>query len=182
VGEAEACRRAVDLAVETWGYLDGLVNAAGAWVDDPLIEADAAAIDRFVRTDVNGALQVTRAALPALRDAEDGGRLVHINGLQGLIRIRPPVLYAAVESAVRGLCESLRWEAAAYGVHVTLITLGSVANEEPAAVDAGRLMEDGLRRSLSRGEVADAVLFCLSRPAGVNVDELALTPLHQQLL
>ena len=117
------------------------------------------------------------AAMPALM--QGGGRLIHINGLQGLIRTRPPVLYATVESAVRGLCESLRWEAAPHGLHVSLITLGSVANGEEPTPKAAILHTEGRRDRLSRDEVADAVLFMLYRPAGVNVDELVLTPLGQ---
>ena len=120
-----------------------------------------------------------RLLLPELM--KGGGRLVHINGLQGLIRVRPPVLYATVEAAVRGLCESLRWEAAPHGVHVGFITLGSVANTEMPTPDLSVLHTDRNRDRLSRDEVADAVLFMLSRPEGVNVDEMVLTPLRQIL-
>jgi NADP-dependent 3-hydroxy acid dehydrogenase YdfG len=179
VGNAADCEAAVSSAVEAFGGLDVLVNAAGIWVEEPLHEASYEQIRAFVDTDVSGALQITRAALPELM--KDGGRIVHINGLQGLIRVRPPVLYATVESAVRGLCESLRWEAAPHGVHVGFITLGSVANEEAPSPDPAPLHEDGKRYRLSRDEVADAVLFMLSRPIGVNVDELVLTPLGQKV-
>ena len=168
----------VEAVIHSFGRIDILVNAAGIWVEEPLHEASYEQIRAFVDTDVSGALQITRAALPDLM--KDGGRIVHINGLQGLIRVRPPVLYATVESAVRGLCESLRWEVAPHGVHVGFITLGSVANEEAPSPDPAPLHEDGKRYRLSRDEVADAVLFMLSRPVGVNVDELVLTPLGQK--
>lgn len=177
VGNAEDCEAAVAAAVAEFGGLDTLVNAAGTWVEEPLHEASYEQIRGFVDTDVSGALQITRAALPELM--KDGGWLVHINGLQGLIRVRPPVLYATVESAVRGLCESLRWEAAEHGVHVGFITLGSVANAEAPTPDLQVLHTGDQRDRLSRDEVADAVLFMLSRPDGVNVDELVLTPLRQ---
>ena len=173
VGIVADCEAAVRGAVEAFGSLDALVNAAGTWVEEPLAEVRYEDLRAFVDTDVNGALQITRAALPALM--QSSGRMLHINGLQGLIRARPPVLYAAVESAVRGLCESLRWEAAAQGVHVGLITLGAVASPDPLP-----LHEDGRRCRLSRDEVADAVCFVLAQPRGVNVDELVLTPLGQQ--
>ena len=106
VGSVEDCGVVVHRVVKAFGGLDTLVNAAGTWVEDPLHAATYEQIKSFVDTDVSGALQITRAALPQLM--KGGGRLVHINGLQGLIRVRPPVLYATVESAVRGLCESLR--------------------------------------------------------------------------
>jgi len=173
VGIVADCEVAVRESVEAFGSLDALVNAAGTWVEEPLAEVSYEDLRAFVDTDVNGALQITRAALPALM--QSSGRMLHINGLQGLIRARPPVLYAAVESAVRGLCESLRWEVAEQGVHVGLITLGSVASPDPVPLDEG-----GRRCRLSRDEVADAVCFVLVQPRGVNVDELVLTPLGQQ--
>ena len=126
------CTRVVDSGLQAFGQLDALVNSAGTWVDAPFIEAEPDEIQHFIQTDVTGAAQISRAILPVLQKGA-GGRIIHINGLQGFIRQRPPVLYAAVESAVHGLCESLRWEAASYGVHVGLITLGSVAklNQQP---------------------------------------------------
>ena len=173
VGIVADCEAAVRESVEAFGSLDALVNAAGTWVEEPLAEVRYEDLRAFVDTDVSGALQITRAALPMLM--QSGGRMLHINGLQGLIRARPPVLYAAVESAVRGLCESLRWEVAEQGVHVGLITLGSVASPERTP------LHEGVRRCrLSRDEVADAVCFVLAQPHGVNVDELVLTPLGQQ--
>ena len=173
VGIVADCEAAVRESVEAFGSLDALVNAAGTWVEEPLAEVSYEDLRTFVDTDVSGALQITRAALPVLM--QSGGRILHINGLQGLIRARPPVLYAAVESAVRGLCESLRWEVAEQGVHVGLITLGAVASPDPVP-----LHEGGRRCRLSRDEVADAVCFVLAQPHGVNVDELVLTPLGQQ--
>ena len=167
------CEAAVRETVEAFGSLDALVNAAGTWVEEPLAEVSYEKLRAFVDTDVSGALQITRAVLPVLM--QSGGRILHINGLQGLIRARPPVLYAAVESAVRGLCESLRWEVAVQGVHVGLITLGSVASPDPVP-----LHEGGRRCRLSRDEVAAAACFVLAQPRGVNVDELVLTPLGQQ--
>ena len=173
VGIVADCEGAVRESVEAFGSLDALVNAAGTWVEEPLVEVSYEDLRAFVDTDVSGALQITRAALAVLM--QSGGRIVHINGLQGLIRARQPVLYAAVESAVRGLCESLRWEVAEQGVHVGLITLGAVASPDPVPLDEG-----GRRCRLSRDEVADAVCFVLAQPRGVNVDELVLTPLGQQ--
>jgi ribitol 2-dehydrogenase len=180
MGNSADCERAVRAGLEVFGDLEALVNAAGTWVEAPFAEVRYEEIQRFVHTDVTGALQISRALLPHLQ-ARGGGHLLHLNGLQGLLRQRPPVLYAAVESAVRGLCESLRWEVAGQGIHVSLLTLGAVANTEPDDPTPDVLHHQGRRQRLSRGEVAEAVLFMLSRPRGVNVDELVLTPLDQQL-
>lgn len=179
VGSWEDCISAVEAGLSAFGHLDALVNAAGHWVDGSFADIEPNQLDRFVQTDVNGALQMTRAVLPHLKQRE-GARIVHVNGLQGYIRQRPPVIYSAVESAVRGLCESLRWEASKDGVHVTLLTLGLVANAEEPNPSHDKLWVDARRDRVSRKEVADVVLFILDQPTGVNVDELVLTPLGQQ--
>lgn len=178
VGVWEDCVRVIEAGLEAFGCLDALVNAAGTWVAEPFVDAAPEDLQRFVQTDVTGALQISRAILPALR--KTGGRMIHINGLQGHIPQRPPVLYATVESAILGLCRSLRWEAASYGVQIGLITLGAVANAESPEHDPARLRPEDDRPRLSRSDIAEAVLFMLTRPPGVNVDELILTPLAQK--
>jgi len=144
------------------------VNTAGGWVGEPLDQADEQAIASLVQTDVLGAVQITRAALPQLRAS--GGRIIHVNGLQGFHHARRPVMYTMVESAVTGLCRSLRWEAAQYGVHVGLIHLGAVDTEQRFPPE----------QKLAVASVVEALLFMLTRPANVNVDEMVLTPLGQQ--
>lgn len=179
VGVWDDCVAAVDAGVTAFGHLDALINAAGFWVDGSLSEVAPEDLARFVQTDVQGALQMTRAILPHL-ESRDHSRIIHINGIQGYVRQRPPVLYTAVESAVRGLCESLRWEAASHGIHVTLLTLGLIANAEDPEPSKNKLWVDDQRDRLSRKEVADAVHFVLNQPSGVCVDELILTPLGQR--
>ena len=173
----EDCVAAVE-AARALGELTALVNAAGAWADGPFDAIDPGELRHFVDTDVAGALQITRAALHVMKQ-NGRGRVLHINGLQGFLRMRGPVAYAAVESAVRGLCESLRWEAATYGVHVSLLTLGGVSMEDHP--DASSLYSDGQRQLLRKSEVVAAVMFMLGQPSGVNVDELVLTPLGLRL-
>ena len=178
VSESSDCKKAVDVAKETFGHLDALVNAAGAWIEKEFIEVSYDDIQEFVNTDVIGAANISRAVLPALKEC-DSGRIIHINGLQGFMRSYPPVLYTTVETAVRGFCESLRWEAATYGVHVSLLTLGSVANNANPEPSPELLADKGARIYLSRNEVAGAVSYILGQPSGVNIDELIVTPLGQ---
>ena len=96
--------------------------------------------------------------------------LVAAQGLEGVITV--------VQARVEDVAEL---EAAPHGVHVGFITLGSVANTEMPTPDLSVLRTDRNRDRLSRDEMADAVLFMVSRPEGVNVDEMVLTPLQQIL-
>ena len=64
-------------------------------------------------------------------------------------------------------------------MHVGFIILGSVANEAEPTPNSASLHTDKKRDRLSRDEAADAVLFMLSRPAGVHVDEMGLIRLKQ---
>jgi NADP-dependent 3-hydroxy acid dehydrogenase YdfG len=178
VSESPDCKKAVDVAKETFGHLDGLVNAAGAWIEKEFIQVSYDDIQEFVNTDVIGAANISRAVLPELKEC-GSGRIIHINGLHGFMRSYPPVLYTLVETAVRGLCESLRWEAASYGVCISLLTLGSVANNANPEPSSELLTDSEVRTHLSRNEVAGAVSYILGQPSGVNIDELILTPLGQ---
>jgi len=180
VSSGKDCQETVSAALDKFSVLDALVNCAGTWVDENFIDASFEQIQDFIATDVQGAAFISRAVLPHMKSSKRGN-LIQVNGLQGFIRQLKPVIYTTVESAVRGFCESLRFEVAAYGVHTTLITLGAVASGLTDPFEIKKLINSQSRSQLCNMEVAEAVYFILSRPKGVNVDELVLTPLNQSL-
>jgi NAD(P)-dependent dehydrogenase (short-subunit alcohol dehydrogenase family) len=119
--------------------LVALVNNAGVQRDLPL-ELQSSAADRFT-FDVNvfGVLDVTRAFLPALRQAGNGARIVNVGSLSGLVAGAGSATYSASKHAVEGLTDSLRREVQALGVSVSLLEPGYVRSEmggkQHAAVD-----------------------------------------------
>ncbi len=116
-------RAAVDKIVRNEGRLDVVVNNAGiafaGAVEDTSVEEAKAQFD----VNFFGVLRVCRAALPILRQ-QRSGYIVNIGSIGGLVAIPYQGLYSASKFALEGLTESLRLEAALFGVNVVLIEPG----------------------------------------------------------
>lgn len=127
--------------------LDGLVNNAGIVVSGALEELDAAAWERQFAVNVVALAQVTRVALPALREAR--GRIVNVGSIGA--RVAPPFVtpYVASKGAVRSLSDSLRRELLPLGVKVVLV--------EPGAIDTP-IWQKGLDASDAQLEGLPAAL------------------------
>ncbi|MBJ7472657.1 MAG: SDR family oxidoreductase [Solirubrobacteraceae bacterium] len=165
------------------GRVDLLVNNAGVMLLSPF-EADL--VDEWERMiDVNftAVLHTTRVFLPALRDG--GGDVVNISSVAGRVVFERSAVYNGTKHAVGAWSEALRKELAGTGVRVGLIEPGVVATEltthfshdETKAVYAERY--DGVER-LEASDVADAVLFMVSRPPRAAINEILLRPSAQK--
>lgn len=123
VRDAAACRTFAEAILGETGRIDVLVNAAGlahlGSVED-IGEEDSRAI-----LDINllGALWMTRAVLPAMRNAR-AGRIVHVSSIVGLVPAPFMALYAASKHALEGLSESLDHEIRPFGVRSILVEPG----------------------------------------------------------
>jgi NAD(P)-dependent dehydrogenase (short-subunit alcohol dehydrogenase family) len=128
VTDYEAAQRAVAVAVETYGRLDVVVNNAGyadfAAVEDMSIDMFRAQID----TNLLGVVNVTKAALPVMREQGDG-HIVQISSIGG--RMANPGLsaYQAAKFAVGGFSEALAQEVAPLGIRVTVLEPGGMRTE-----------------------------------------------------
>ncbi|MET8850755.1 SDR family NAD(P)-dependent oxidoreductase [Amycolatopsis sp. NPDC004625] len=119
--QAEA---AVAAAIARFGRIDVLVNNAGYGLFGAVEEASDAEVRALFDTNVFGVLNVTRAALPALR-ARRSGRILTISSSAGFASGAGRGLYSASKFAVEGLSEALRQELAPHGIHVTIVEPGS---------------------------------------------------------
>lgn len=133
-------------------------------------------------TNVKGVLHVLRAALPGMIRAK-GGDLVLLGSVAGRQVYPGGNVYNASKFAVRALYEALRLDAGGHGVRFTTVDPGMVETEFSLVRmrgDAGRAQAvyEGMR-ALSPEDVADAVLYAVSRPAHVNIGEIVLWPTDQ---
>lgn len=118
----EAARRRIEADN---GALFGLVNNAGVSVTGPLEETPISDWRRQYETNVFGLVAVTQAFLPAMRKAR-AGRIVNVGSVAG--RLAAPFMgaYASSKHAVEGLSDSLRREAAPFGIKVSLVRPGFI--------------------------------------------------------
>ncbi|MFN0090402.1 MAG: SDR family NAD(P)-dependent oxidoreductase [Acidimicrobiales bacterium] len=104
-----------------------LVNNAAVLEAGPLELADAAQIDRHLRTNVGGPLAATQAFLPLLRAA--GGRIVNVSSINAQLPLPFWGLYSASKAALVALSDALRCELAPQGIGVSVLTLGAFATD-----------------------------------------------------
>jgi NAD(P)-dependent dehydrogenase (short-subunit alcohol dehydrogenase family) len=116
-------RAAIDTGVRAFGRIDVVVNNAGNGALGALEELSDHDLRRQFETNVFGALNVTRAALPQLR-RQRSGHIVQLSSLSGVVPNAGEGAYAGSKSALEGLSESLAMEVAHIGIRVTIVEPG----------------------------------------------------------
>ena len=119
---------AVAAALDRFGRIDVLVNNAGFGLLGAVEEASADEVRRLYETNVFGLLNVTRAALPAMRERRRG-HVVNISSVGGYRSGAGFGVYCSTKFAVEGLSEALHAELAPLGVHVTVVEPGYFRTE-----------------------------------------------------
>ena len=125
VGDAAAVRDLVDEAVARHGRLDLMVNNAGVAVGGLHEQLDQAHWDLALRVNLGGVINGINAAYPVMR-AQRAGHLLNTASLAGLVPAPAMLPYTTTKHAVVGLSTALRAEAAAVGVHVSVLCPGFV--------------------------------------------------------
>lgn len=185
VREEQAVIATMDAICDHFGGLHGLVNAAGIGRQGSLIEGRTEDWREEWEVNVLGLCIATREALR--RFPSDGGHVVHISSLSGH-RVPPgAAFYAATKFAVRALAESLRHDLRARGnrTRVTCISPGTVDTEFFEGYfhgDRQRAERHRRRyRPLDPQDVARAVVFAMTAPPHVDVNDVLLRSVEQQV-
>jgi len=176
-------RSALEGAPGLLGRLDVLVNNAGlALALDPLQSGDPADWDQMIDTNVKGLLYVSRAVLPGM--VERGrGHVVNVGSVAGHQTYAGGAVYSATKYAVRAITDALRYDVLGKGIRVSNVEPG-LAETEFSEVrfkgdrERAKTVYEGLT-ALRAEDVADAVLWCVTRPAHVNVQSVLILPTDQ---
>lgn len=172
-------------AASARGPVHALVNNAGGALGlDPVATGALADWRAMYEVNVLGALRVTQALLPALRTSGRGD-VVMLTSTAGHGTYPGGGGYVAAKHAERTIAETLRLELVGEPVRVVEIAPGMVATEEFSLVrfrgDAARAAATytGVDAPLTADDVADAVVWCLTRPHHVNIDSMVIRPRAQ---
>jgi NADP-dependent 3-hydroxy acid dehydrogenase YdfG len=181
VTDPASCQRFVKAANEELTGVDILVNAAGLALGRDLFDASTEEDEHTVlETNVNGLIRMTRLFLPHIRD---GGYIVNIGSIAGRQAYEKAAVYVASKFAVRGFTYALREDLLGRPIHITTVDAGLVdtnfsrvrfrGDEETA-----RKVYEGLEAPKAE-DIADCILFAVTRPPHLNVDELVVKAVAQ---
>lgn len=168
VTEWEQQEALVAAALDAFGRLDVAFANAGFGAKRGFLEDSPEHWRQMVLTNVYGAALTIRACVPALKDSH--GHLLLTGSVAGR-RVMPGSLYSCTKHAVTAMAEAARQDLDGTGVRVTLLSPGAV--ETPfwdRGAPAGALTDD---------DVADAVLYAVTRPPHVDVNEILMRPTAQ---
>ena len=168
---------------DAWSKIDILINNAGLSRGlFKLHEGQIADWEEMIDTNVKGLLYVTRAIVPGMV-ARGSGHIVNLGSIAGHQTYPMGNVYCATKAAVRSISEGLKIDLLGTPIRVTSVDPGLVDTEfstvrfhgdttRAAQVYAGLI-------PLTPEDIADTILFCLTRPAHVNISEILLVPTAQ---
>ncbi len=170
-----AVMAAADQVVERFGRLDIVVPNAGVGSYGPFLELDPADVDEMIDVNVKGTLYTLQATLPHLLKSP-AADVVIIASEAGRRGLPGESVYSASKFAQVGLGRSLDHELREQGVRCTNLCPGGVATG--FAFGHGRVPEDEVGM-MSAEEIAEIVLFAVTRPRGMRLLEIALRPMKE---
>jgi NADP-dependent 3-hydroxy acid dehydrogenase YdfG len=175
--------RMIDTVVEEFDRLDMLVNNAGVMLLSPLAEARGDDLRQMVEINLIALMELTRLALPHLKASK--GHIVNVSSVAGRVANPGASGYAATKFGVVAFSEAVRREVYADKVRVTVIEPGLVLTElgdhiTNPGMKAGLDQRKAAMEGLEAEDVAAAVVYAVTQPARVNVNEILLRPTDQE--
>jgi 3-hydroxy acid dehydrogenase/malonic semialdehyde reductase len=181
VTDVGSCERFVAEAVERLGGLDILFNNAGLALGRYPFDESTEEDERTVfETNVNAVVRMTRLCLPHIRD---GGHIVNMGSIAGRQAYPNGLSYVTSKFAVRGFTYALREDLLGRPIRITTVDAGLVETEFSIVrfkgdAEKAKAVYAGLE-PITADEVADCVMFALTRPPHVNIDEIVIKALAQ---
>jgi len=170
VRDRESVRRLVEKAEEAFDAVDILVNNAGQMLTGTVRSGLVDEWEDMIDVNIKGVLYCINAVLPKMIDLSFG-HIINICSVSGFEVTKNSTVYSATKSAVKMISAGLEKELARTGVRTTNISPGMV--ETPLAEGSNWNDE---RKKLKTTDIARAVIYALSQPDYVNVNEITVRP------
>ncbi|HFQ1301193.1 TPA: SDR family oxidoreductase [Staphylococcus aureus] len=157
------------IAQQTFGGLDIVINSAGQMLSSKITDYQVDEWDNMIDVNIKGTLYTAQAALPTMLE-QSSGHLINIASISGFEVTKSSTIYSATKAAVHTITQGLEKELAKTGVKVTSISPGMVDTAITAAYNPSD------RKKLDPQDIAEAVLYALTQPKHVNVNEITVRP------
>lgn len=159
----------IKIAQQTFGGLDIVINSAGQMLSSKITDYQVDEWDSMIDVNIKGTLYTVQAALPTMLE-QSSGHLINIASISGFEVTKSSTIYSATKAAVHTITQGLEKELAKTGVKVTSISPGMVDTAITAAYNPSD------RKKLDPQDIAEAVLYALTQPSHVNVNEITVRP------
>lgn len=169
VSKEDQVERMINDVKENLGSIYGYVNNAGVMLNSELTKGDTASWDQMIDINIKGVLYGTSLVIPDMI-ANESGHIINIASVSGFEVTKTNTVYSATKFAVRAISQGLEKELARTGVRITNVSPGMVETK----LSPNR--QDMNRKPLEPTDIANGVLYALSQPSYVNVNEITIRP------
>lgn len=168
---------------EEWSKIDLLVNNAGlAKGLEKVFEADIDNWEEMIDTNIKGLLYVTRHILPGMLE-RNRGHIINLGSTAGHMSYAGASVYCATKYSVRALSDTMRIETVDTNVRITSVDPGAVETDFSKVrfngdVERAEKVYEGFE-PLRAEDIAEAIIFCATRPERANINEMILASTSQ---
>lgn len=168
-------------ATENFGQIDILLANAGLYIPGDAADGDPDAWDELLSVNVNSVFRLINRVLPQMIERRSGD-IVVTSSVSGHQAIEWEPVYSASKHAIQSFVHGVRRQVAPHNVRIGAIAPGVVLNplwgvSDPAEIDAKVAAHEGMRSE----DIAEAVMFMLTRPAHVTIRDLVILPQNQDI-
>ncbi len=180
VTKRDEVKKTVENLPGEFSIIDILVNNAGLGRGlNKIYEDDPEGWDEMIDTNIKGLLNVTRFVVPKMV-ARGSGHVINIGSIAGHEAYGGGAVYCATKHSVKAITESMRIDLIDKGVRVSTVDPGMVETEFSIVrfygdEEKAKSVYNGLE-PLTGEDIADAVIFCATRPAHANINEMIIMP------
>nr|WP_255724620.1 SDR family oxidoreductase [Shimazuella soli] len=169
--------------IEKYGKIDVWINNAGIMPLSFLHERKVDEWDQMIDVNMKGVLYGIDAVLPHMRERKSG-HIINVSSVTGHIVNKTWAVYSGTKFAVRAITEALRQEEAKNNIRTTIICPGAVRTELANTISTESIkkeIDDNMSISLSPDAIANGILYAISQPEDVAVNEMIIRPTRQEL-
>jgi NADP-dependent 3-hydroxy acid dehydrogenase YdfG len=183
VRDPKACKAALDSLNPEFAQIDILVNSAGLAAGlEHIDQGDIADWHAMIDTNIKGLLHITKHVAAGMV-ARESGHIVNLGSIAGTQPYENGAVYAATKHAVHALSQGMRMDFLAHGIRVTEIRPGMVETEFSVVRFHGdKTRADNVYAGitpLTGDDVAEAIMWAVTLPPHVNIDEIVINPVQQ---
>ena len=185
IRSSKETKEAFQLLPDNWKNIDVLINNAGLAAGmDPIHEGLEDDWERMIDTNIKGLLYITRLVSPIMV-RRNKGHIVNLSSIAGKEVYASGNVYCATKHAVQALTQSMRIDLLKYGIKVSSVAPGAVETEfSLVRFKDDKEKADNVYKGftpLYAKDIAETILFMVTRPDHVNIDDVLIMPTAQAL-